>query len=179
MNKVSGVYKIINKITGDFYIGSSNDIKIRWRDHKKPSNWKRQPNSKLYRDMAKYGRNNFQLEIIEETNNLKEREQYYMDQLSPNYNNYRAKGLDIERAKESSRRVNKEWRETHREEDRSRKKAWAIAHQEEYSMKRKADYSRLCFYAGETIKLGTLTARFNMQRIAHAYIEAKKYLIQD
>ena len=27
MNKISGVYKITNTITGDFYIGSSKNIK--------------------------------------------------------------------------------------------------------------------------------------------------------
>ena len=30
MNKISGIYKITNIITGDFYIGSSKDVKKRW-----------------------------------------------------------------------------------------------------------------------------------------------------
>lgn len=37
MNKISAVYKIVNKVTGDFYIGSSKDVKRRWIQHKCPS----------------------------------------------------------------------------------------------------------------------------------------------
>lgn len=29
MNKISGVYRIVNIVTGDFYIGSSKNIKQR------------------------------------------------------------------------------------------------------------------------------------------------------
>ena len=31
--KISGVYKITNTITGDFYIGSSKNVKKRWVEH--------------------------------------------------------------------------------------------------------------------------------------------------
>lgn len=34
--KISAVYKIVNEVTGDFYIGSSKNVKNRWADHKKP-----------------------------------------------------------------------------------------------------------------------------------------------
>ena len=44
MEKISAVYKITNKITGDFYIGSSKDVKIRWAHHKCKSTWKNNPN---------------------------------------------------------------------------------------------------------------------------------------
>lgn len=40
MNKISGVYKITNTVTGDFYIGSSKDVETRWVKHKSPSRWK-------------------------------------------------------------------------------------------------------------------------------------------
>ena len=33
MNKISAVYKITNTITGDFYIGSSKNVKKRWTNH--------------------------------------------------------------------------------------------------------------------------------------------------
>lgn len=33
MNKISGVYKITNTITGDSYIGSSKNVKDRWKAH--------------------------------------------------------------------------------------------------------------------------------------------------
>ena len=31
---ISGIYKITNAVTGDFYIGSSKDVKSRWSVHK-------------------------------------------------------------------------------------------------------------------------------------------------
>ena len=51
--KISGVYKITNIITGDFYIGSSKDIKHRWTAHKAPSRWNEHPNCTMYQDMKK------------------------------------------------------------------------------------------------------------------------------
>lgn len=39
MEKISGVYKITNILTGDFYIGSSKSINDRWRCHRSPANW--------------------------------------------------------------------------------------------------------------------------------------------
>ena len=41
MKKIIGVYRIINTVTGDFYIGSSKNIKQRWAEHKCDSTWKR------------------------------------------------------------------------------------------------------------------------------------------
>ena len=40
MNKISAVYRIVNTVTNDFYIGSSKNVKKRWQSHKNPSNWK-------------------------------------------------------------------------------------------------------------------------------------------
>ena len=105
MNKISGVYKITNTVTGEFYIGSSINVKDRWVSHKCPSTWKAHPNSRMYQDMQKYCVDKFKFEIIEETTELKQREQYWMNLLKPKYNNYNAKGRDIERRK----RVSKEY----------------------------------------------------------------------
>ena len=52
--KISAVYKITNTITGDFYVGSSKDVKRRWREHKSPSSWKKCPNNPMYLDFQKY-----------------------------------------------------------------------------------------------------------------------------
>ena len=103
--KIAGIYKVTNNITGDFYIGSSQNIKQRWHQHKNPAFWKQHPNIKLYQDMAQYGRDNFTFEIIEETDSLKEREQYWVDQLKPSYNVRRANGQDIERYKQRDNRL--------------------------------------------------------------------------
>ena len=176
-NMTSGVYKITNNITGDFYIGSSNDVRSRWAAHKSPSAHKRQPNSKLYKDMASYGLDNFTFEIIEKTDNLKEREQYYIEQLKPIYNNNWAQGLDIERRKETTRRYSKEWRKAHRDRHLAKMKDYNYTHRDEILVKSKDYYSRLCLYEGETLTLSALSKRFCRQGIPHPTLEAKKYLI--
>ena len=146
-NKIAGVYKITNNITGDFYIGSSKNIEKRWTNHKSLSVWKRLSGMKLYQAFIKYGLNNFIFEVIEETADLKKREQYWIEQLKPSYNNIYAKGRNTERRKESNRRYNK------------------------------AYCSRLCFYEGETLTLNALSNRFYKQGISHPTLSAKEYLL--
>ena len=163
MDKISGIYKITNTITGDFYIGSSKDIKYRWTTHKCPSVHKQRPNSKLYKDMSSYGLDNFTIEVIEETTDLHNREQYYIECLKPSYNNYRAKGIDIKRKKETTRRYKKEQYKVNRNELLTKSKAYL---------------SRLCLYNGETLTLAALSRRFFRQGIPHSYMEAKNYLIE-
>ena len=86
--KIIGVYKITNTVTGDFYIGSSKDVKRRWRDHKCHSVWKNYPNKQLYQDMQKYGIDKFDFQVIEEVESeyLKETEQKFIETLKPTYN---------------------------------------------------------------------------------------------
>ena len=191
--KIAGVYKITNNITGDFYIGSSKDIKHRWANHKCLSKWKQQPNSKLYKDMAEFGLDNFIFEVLEKTADLKEREQYWIEHLKPSYNNIQAKGWDTERRKETNRRCNKEWNEIHRDKRSAYGKAYHQSHRDECLAKSKAyhqanrdkqlakmkDYNnRLCLYNGEILTLSTLSARFRQQGIAHPYKEASNFLIK-
>ena len=73
---IIGVYKITNTATGNFYIGSSKNIKNRWANHKCPSTWKKCPNKPMYNDMQKYGTNKFVFEILEvvEPEELKDEE---------------------------------------------------------------------------------------------------------
>lgn len=170
MNKISGVYKITNNITGDFYIGSSNNVEHRWADHKCPSTWKKCPNIMLYLDMQKYGLSNFAFEIIEETNNLKEREQYWMDYLKPVYNNRRSNGFDIERHKEYQKKFHKEYYWTDKGKEASKKATRKF--QKKY-------YSQLCFYNGKKLTLRALYLRFYRAGIEHPTLEAKKYLLNN
>ena len=97
--KISGIYKITNTATGDFYIGSSKDVKLRWANHKCPSVLKKCPNNPMYLDMKKYGVDKFVFEILEEVaiECLKETEQKFIETLKPTYNDRHANGLDIER----------------------------------------------------------------------------------
>ena len=179
MDKISGVYKITNTITGDFYIGSSYNIKNRWAEHKCLSKWKEQPNSKLYKDMTQYGLDNFLFEIIEETTDLKEREQYWIKQLSPSYNDRYARGWNTKRRKEATRRRSKEWNKIHRDEQLAYKKAYNQTHRDKLLAKMKDYCSRLCLYNGETLTLNALSIRFRRQGIPHPTLEAKKYLISN
>ena len=103
--KISGVYKITNTVTGDFYIGSSKNIERRWKAHKEPSRWSNNPNILLYRDFQKYGIDKFEFQILAnvEPDQLKETEQQFIEKLQPTYNNHRAKGLNVERINRSSK----------------------------------------------------------------------------
>lgn len=170
MNKISGVYKITNKITGDFYIGSSRDIKHRWAHHKKLSVWKDRSNNPLYIDMQKYGLDKFTFEVIELTDSLLTREQYWMDSLHPTYNNYRAIGQDTERYKE--------WHKIHREEKIAKSKEWREIHKKERRTHQKEYRNRACIYNGEKLTFYALFKRFRKQRIPHPTQEARKYLIE-
>ena len=150
MQKISGIYRITNTITGDFYIGSSKDIKRRLVHHKCPSKWKQCPNNPMYLDMQKYGVDKFEFQILAEVeeDSLKEMEQRFIETLKPTYNNYNANGWDVERRKE---------------------------YQKEYQ---KQYYNQLCFFNGETITLNTLSMRFWRAGITNPVLEAKKYLLQ-
>ena len=55
MEKIIAVYKIVNEVTGDFYIGSSKDVMRRFREHKQPLVWKKQSNNPMYQDLQKSG----------------------------------------------------------------------------------------------------------------------------
>lgn len=156
--KICGIYKITNTITGDFYIGSSKNIKNRLAAHKCKSTWKIHSNNQLYLDMQKYGLDKFVFEIIAEVEeeNLKEAEQQFIELLKPTYNQMNAKGLDIERYKEYEKSDKR--KESHRKA------------QSKY-------YNQLCLYNGETLTLNALRLRFKSQGIDHPVIEAKKYLV--
>ncbi len=164
--KISGVYKITNNITNDFYIGSSKDIKRRWACHKSPSKWAQHPNLRMYQDMAQYGLNNFIFEVIEETDNLKEREQYWIEQLKPIYNSNRAIGFDADNFKS--------WHEAHREEDNARMGKYNNSHREEINNY----YQRLCLYEGKTLTLNVLKRKLSKLGFSHPVQEAKKYLLE-
>ena len=149
--KISGVYKITNTMTNDFYIGSSKNVKLRWASHKWPSIWNEQPNNPLYLDMKKYGLDKFVFEILAEVEaeKLKEKEQEFIETLKPTYNNRNANGWDFERYKETNRKFGNKYK------------------------------NQLCYYNGETLTLNALYQRFMRQGIDHPTVEAKKYLIKD
>lgn len=84
----SGIYRILNINNGDFYIGSSKNLEKRWMIHKSKLKTGKHINCILQRSWNKYGEKTFTFEIIELCNsdNLFEREQFYLDNLKPKYN---------------------------------------------------------------------------------------------
>ena len=160
--KISAVYKITNTATGDFYIGSSKDVKSRWAAHKCPSTWKQHQNNQMYHDMKKYSIDKFAFEILAdvEEGSLKEKEQQFIETLHPTYNSNRANGWDIERYKEHY----KDYEQSDKRKE-SLKKA------------RNKYQNQLCCYNGETLTLHALVQRFVKAGIENPTKKAKKYII--
>ena len=180
--KISAVYKITNTVTGDFYIGSSKDVKRRWREHKKPSVWKKCPNNPMYLDMKNYGADKFEFQVIEEvkSESLKEAEQKFIEILKPTYNSNRAKGLNIERYKEYQieyYQQNRENKKEYYQQNRENKKEYYQQNREKRIEYQNKYHNQLCSYNGETITINTLSARFYRAGIEHPTKEAKKYLL--
>jgi len=79
---MSGIYKIINKINGKYYVGSTNDFKWREYQHKWALNQNKHTNPHLQNSWNKYGKDNFSFIIIESNipkNELLMVEQKYLD----------------------------------------------------------------------------------------------------
>ena len=78
-----GIYKITNLCNGKIYIGQSNNIYRRWKDHRCNSKNTNSADydSVLHRAFRKYGVNNFSFDIIEECNlkDLNDREIYWIE----------------------------------------------------------------------------------------------------
>lgn len=83
------IYKIENKINGKVYIGATTQcIDDRWRQHLYECS--RSGHRPLYKAMNRYGKDNFSLTIVEETDNLEERERYWIEQYRSFKNGYNA-----------------------------------------------------------------------------------------
>ena len=88
-NKVkSGVYLIRNLNNKKFYVGSSLDLRRRFKEYFNISHLLRNNRLPICAALSKYGYSQFSVEIIEycDISILLEREQYYLDLLKPQYN---------------------------------------------------------------------------------------------
>lgn len=87
-----GIYKIENIINHKKYIGQSIDIYKRWERHKHIFNNKNSHSYEypLYKDIRKYGLENFDFKIIEECDKdlLDEREKYWIKYYDSFFNGY-------------------------------------------------------------------------------------------
>ena len=198
--KTSGVYEIINTITGDFYIGSSVDLKRREREHFRESAWKHNQNKPLYKYMQQYGKENFLFKTIwlcvpEE---LKKYEQIAIDKYNPKYNVCAAyTGMSKEEYDKQYRKENadsikqqrKQYRKEHADSIKQYNKQYNKEHSDsikqynkqynkEHSDSIKQYNNQQCLYENEILTLNALRIRFSRQGIEHPMLEAKKYLIK-
>lgn len=197
--KISGVYEIVNTITGDFYIGSTVDLEKRKKEHFYKSTWRQNQNKPLYKDMKQYGKNNFLFKTIWlcEPYELKKYEQAAIEKYKPKYN---VKAAYIEMSKEEYRKqwykenadsikqYNKQYYKENADDIKQKKRQYRKEHMEYMKQYRKehADsikqqqkqyYNRQCLYENEILTLCALRKRFARQGVEHSTIEAKKYLI--
>jgi GIY-YIG catalytic domain-containing protein len=89
-SKKAGVYLWYNKVTNNYYVGSSNNLYKRLSRYYQES-YLKYPNHcdlPIVRAVVKYGLDNFILVILDYTTefNIYELEQYYIDSLLPIYN---------------------------------------------------------------------------------------------
>lgn len=150
-NAISGIYKITNLITNEFYIGSSKNIESRWAYHKAKFKSNEETFNKLYLDFKKYGLESFKFEIIERcSTNIKEKEQEYIDKLRPHYNTKAAHSNKIYKIDEVKRKK----------------------YIKDY-------YNKLCEYNGYKLKLKALATQFTNLGVEHPFTEARKYIIDE
>nr|YP_010044461.1 hypothetical protein J6816_mgp30 [Tolypocladium guangdongense]QPF24406.1 hypothetical protein [Tolypocladium guangdongense] len=83
----SGIYRWINKLNSNSYVGSGLNLSKRVGEYYKESELKINPRP-IHAALLKHGYTNFTLEILEycKSDELIEREQYYLDFLNPEYN---------------------------------------------------------------------------------------------
>lgn len=63
---MQAIYQIRNKINNKIYIGSTNNVRKRWNNHRSKLNNNIHENQYLQKAWNKYGEINFQFSIIEE-----------------------------------------------------------------------------------------------------------------
>lgn len=87
-NMKSGIYQIINKITGHSYIGSSKNLKRRHNQHLRLLKSNKNHSIHLQRAWNKYGADSFEFKILSYCTEdlLFKLEQWFVDNLHPEYN---------------------------------------------------------------------------------------------
>ena len=183
VNKISAVYQIVNRATGEQYVGSSMNVKARWANHKRPGLWKKYPNNKLYQAFQEYGIDKFEFLIIVpvKPEYLRQVEQEFIELLNPVYNQKNAKGLNVERNKEIRKNYYNKYSQTEKGKEVHRKAMKKYSQTEkgkEYRKNYNREYQRqLCLYDGEELTFSTLRMRLSRKGIINPTQEAKKYLI--
>jgi len=84
----SGVYAILCTTTGHRYVGSAEDLEIRWASHKTSLNRGSHQNKALQYAWTLFGETSFTFEVLEEVSSglLTEREKHFVEKLAPEFN---------------------------------------------------------------------------------------------
>lgn len=85
-NNQPGIYRILNKVNGKFYIGSTVNFRKRMREHLFYLRNGNHVNNHLQHAFNKYGEKSFSFEVVEyvdDIEKLMEIEQMYLDELKP------------------------------------------------------------------------------------------------
>ena len=93
----SGIYEIVNTVNGHRYVGSAVNITQRWFRHKSDLNKNKHHSRHLQRSWNKYGSESFEFRVLEHCFffMLIPREQFYIDELAPEYNNSHTAGSPL------------------------------------------------------------------------------------
>lgn len=100
--KISGIYSILCKTTGKYYIGSSKKLCIRFSEHRVMLQNKNHYNKKLQNAFDKYGKDDFVFKILEVCDNtdrnfLIKREQLYLNYYFPTDEKFRLNSLNLKK----------------------------------------------------------------------------------
>lgn len=91
MSKISGVYCICNRVSGELYVGHAFDIVMRWYQHRKCLRNGTRLSHRFLKAWRTFGEGAFEFIIVEAIENptvelLEVREQHYLDTWAPEYN---------------------------------------------------------------------------------------------
>jgi len=105
-----GVYKITNTVTGDFYIGSSVNLRERLSQHRRAIRGNRHINTHLQRSWNKYGESAFEFNPILycDTSTTLFYEQLLLDRQKPTFNiakNATASMMGLSHSEETKRKI--------------------------------------------------------------------------
>ncbi len=82
MTEQAGVYGIFCINTGQFYVGGTNNISKRWSKHRAQLKTNQHANKRLQAAWNEFGASSFLFSVFELTNEIKEREQFWINNLS-------------------------------------------------------------------------------------------------
>ena len=95
----SGIYVIRNIVNDKVYIGKAKDLSSRKSSHFSQLNSGKHSNKKLQSEYNLYGKNIFAFEVLEITDDLKNRESYYVNKFNSIENGYNIDDIDKPKCK--------------------------------------------------------------------------------